>query len=329
MSFLEVFKGVQAAACTTRQISASDDGQFVTDATLKPESKKQAAAAAAAAASQATTDASAKPPNLHTKPNQCQVVWEIGDGDTTVNRCLRFPTTKSYLSVSAMFGNKHRKREGGMGSGTVDKFIYRPVDKQTGSSRASDPRKSSAVFLNERFQICSSTRSLLASCLRNAHTESSALCPATSPPPPENAGARASRGVDTPPCRCCRRQPHFVPIMQQVLLCWNTPQHTDNEQGRPSQDDEDDEDDDEGGRRWFGDKGGGRDETTASSRGAEAVLSSPALLPSLGSAVSQGWRRQSEALAREAGSYASMGRRKSANAFASVEDQSYFSVSTS
>lgn len=86
-----------------------------------------------------------------------------------------------------------------MGSGTIDKFIYRPVDKQTGSSRASDPRKSSAVFLNERFQICSSTRSLLASCLRNAHTESSALCPATSPPPPENAGARASRGVDTPP----------------------------------------------------------------------------------------------------------------------------------
>lgn len=61
----------------TRQISASDDGQFVTDATLKPESKKQAAGAAAAA-SQATIDSSETPPNLHTKPNQCQVVWEIG-----------------------------------------------------------------------------------------------------------------------------------------------------------------------------------------------------------------------------------------------------------
>lgn len=116
--------------------------------------------------------------------------------------------------------------------------------------------------------------------------------------------------------------------MQQVLLCWNTPQHTD-EQGRASQDDEEDEDDDDGGRRWFEDEGWGREETTVSSRGSEATLLFPA--PPLGGVcvVSHGCRRQSEALAREAGSYASMGSRKSANACASAGVQSYFSVSTS
>lgn len=50
--FSKCLQGWQAAACTRRQISASDDGQFVTDATLKPESKKQAAAAAAASQAQ-------------------------------------------------------------------------------------------------------------------------------------------------------------------------------------------------------------------------------------------------------------------------------------
>lgn len=92
--------------------------------------------------------------------------------------------------------------------------------------------------------------------------------------------------------------------MQQVLLCWNTPQHTDNEQGRPSQDDDEDDDDDDGGRRWFGEEGGGRatDEMTGSSRGAEEVLLFPVLPLGGVCAASQGCRRQSEALARVAGS---------------------------